>query len=226
MIIAIEGIDGSGKNTQSTILCERLSESGYKTVKIGFPSYKETFFGKEVGNYLNGLYGSLDVVPPKLAAMLYAGDRFEKKDYILDELNNGSIIIMDRYVSSNIAHQSAKLSGNEQKMLSDWVEQLEFDVYGLPKPDLNILLDLDVQMSRELVLRKDTRDYTDKNEDLHEENSEYLADVALVYRLLASSSEHWHVIDCIKDNKLRTVGGIANEVFEKVMDKINSSAPT
>ncbi|MGF1691144.1 dTMP kinase [Photobacterium kagoshimensis] len=216
MIIAIEGIDGSGKNTQANLLLNKLEEQGKKVILLGFPCYSETFFGKEVGCYLNGEFGGLDVVSPKLASMLYAGDRYEKKSSIINALNDGCIIIIDRYVSSNIAHQSAKLVGNERSELQRWIEKLEYEVYGLPKADLNILLNLDADHSSKLVLKKDARDYTDKSKDLHEEDSTYLEKVANVYQDIASKSGKWTIIDCLNDNKLKSIEDISNEVFGAV----------
>ncbi|MGI2047906.1 dTMP kinase [Shewanella sp. 08P_2] len=221
MIIAIEGIDGSGKNTQTTLLVKKLSEQGMKVVMLGFPCYSETFFGKEVGYYLNGHFGGLDDVSPKLASMLYAGDRFEKKSEIKEALDNGAIVIIDRYVSSNIAHQSAKVTGLERVELQSWIETLEYDVYGLPRPNLNILLDLDVSSSSKLVLMKDARDYTIKSKDLHEENSGYLEEVASVYRSLAAGSADWEVVNCLDGNTLRTIDEISCEVMAAVNKILN-----
>lgn len=221
MIIAIEGIDGSGKNTQTKLLAKHLSEQGMKVVMLGFPCYSETFFGKEVGHYLNGSFGGLDDVSPKLASMLYAGDRFEKKSSIENALNSGAIIIIDRYVSSNIAHQSAKVADLEKVELQSWIETLEYDVYGLPRPNLNILLDLDASTSSKLVLMKDTRDYTSKNKDLHEENSSYLERVASVYRSLAAGSEDWEVINCLGKGGIRPIDEISREILAVVSKALN-----
>ncbi|EKG0042726.1 hypothetical protein R6I31_003491 [Vibrio cholerae] len=217
MIIAIEGIDGSGKNTQASRLASNLSDRGYNVVLMGFPCYSETFFGKEVGNYLNGNFGGLDDVDPKLASILYAGDRYEKKNDILRALDNGSIVIIDRYVSSNIAHQSAKVSGEAQIELQQWIEKLEYDVFGLPKATINILLNLDASHSAELVKKKNARDYTTKSHDLHEENSSYLEKVAKVYYSLARNSESWALVECLNNNQLRTIDDISEEVLSAAL---------
>lgn len=213
MIIAIEGIDGSGKNTQAKALAERISLSG-KTVKLmGFPCYTETLFGKEIGRYLNGDFGGIDDVSPTLAAMLYAGDRYEKKKEIIDALDNDVILIIDRYVYSNVAHQSAKLFGEDREGLQKWIENLEYGVYSLPKPDVNILLNLDASTSSKLVSMKNAREYTNKKHDLHEENSMYLAEVANVYKSLANSNDTWKVINCIENGLLKSINSISDEIF-------------
>ncbi|EGQ7918622.1 dTMP kinase [Vibrio parahaemolyticus] len=213
MIIAIEGIDGSGKNTQASLLARNLSERGYNVVLMGFPCYSETFFGKEVGHYLNGNFGGLNEVDPKLASILYAGDRYEKKSDILQALRNGSVVIIDRYVSSNVAHQSAKVSDETQEELQRWIEKLEYDVFGLPRATINILLNLDASHSAELVQKKNTRDYTTKSHDLHEEDSSYLEKVAKVYYSLARNSNNWTLVDCLDNNILRTIDDISEDVL-------------
>ncbi len=135
MLIVIEGIDGSGKGTQADLLCRRLRADGRRVRLFSFPSYTETFFGREVGRYLNGDYGSLTSVPVEFAALLYAGDRFEKKQSLVAALADGGIVICDRYVPSNLAHQAAKLHGERQDALRGWIAALEYEVYGLPRPD-------------------------------------------------------------------------------------------
>lgn len=217
MIIAIEGIDGSGKNTQATILTKRLEAYGKNVIMIGFPCYSETFFGKEVGNYLNGDFGSLEIVPPKLASILYAGDRFEKKKQICDAIESGAIVVIDRYVSSNIAHQSAKVWGAERDQLQEWIRTLEYNIFGLPKPTLNILLELDTLNSSKLVLKKDVRNYTDKAMDIHEEDTNYLSEVSNVYHHLASNSQNWKVINCSNGGNLRDINEISDDLFAAVV---------
>lgn len=211
-IIAIEGIDGSGKNTQSRQLVENLSKQGYEVAFIGFPCYSETFFGTEIGRYLNGEFGTLDGVHPKLASLLYAGDRFEKKAFIEQSLAQGKVLVIDRYVSSNIAHQGAKLAGEERQVLCQWLEHLEYEVYGLPKPGLNILLNMDVTSSTELVLKKAARDYTDKKQDLHEADTSYMDKVAQVYYQLSQAPD-WYRVECIDHGSVRSVDDIAAEIL-------------
>ncbi|EPQ6905734.1 dTMP kinase [Citrobacter freundii] len=220
MIIAIEGIDGSGKNTQAKILAQRLSIHGKAVKLMGFPCYADTLFGKEIGSYLNGEFGSITDVSPKLASMLYAGDRFEKKAEINEALNSGMILIIDRYVSSNIAHQSAKVFNEQRIELQRWIESLEYGVYSLPKPDINILLNLDASTSSQLVSMKNTREYTSKKHDLHEENSEYLSEVAKVYRSLSENNDEWIVINCIESGVLKSIDSISDEIYSTIKQYI------
>lgn len=220
MIIAIEGIDGSGKNTQTEILLSKLINEGFDASKMGFPCYESTFFGQEVANYLNGKFGSLSEVPTKFSSLLYAGDRFEKKHEIIEKSSDNKILVIDRYVASNIAHQTAKLCNEDRGILKQWIENLEYNIYGLPKPDVCILLNLDVSTSSELVMKKELRNYTNKNKDLHEENDGYLSKVAVVYKDLAMESSYWITIECIDKGALRSIEDISEEIFRKVTSVI------
>lgn len=221
MIIAIEGIDGSGKNTQTEILLSKLINEGFVASKMGFPCYESTFFGQEVANYLNGKFGSLSEVPTKFSSLLYAGDRFEKKHEIIEKSSDNKILVIDRYVASNIAHQTAKLCNEERGILKQWIENLEYNIYGLPKPDVCILLNLDVSTSSGLVMKKESRSYTNKNKDLHEEDDDYLSKVAVVYKDLAMESSYWITIECLDKGALRSIEDISEEIFSKVTSLIN-----
>ncbi|WP_160036564.1 dTMP kinase [Paenibacillus sp. An7] len=214
-IIVIEGIDGSGKNTQAKLIKEYLQNKDFKCILLHFPMYNETFFGKEVGNYLNGEYGGLEYTHPKLTALLYAGDRFEKREYLKEELEKGTIIILDRYVPSNIAHQSAKLNDDEFENFKKWVEELEYSVFGLPKPNQTIFLDMPPHISYKLVLNKDERDYTEKKQDLHEENIDYLKKVYKKFKLLSESND-WVSIQCYENELPRTIEEINNDILAVV----------
>jgi len=215
MIIAIEGIDGSGKHTQSKLLAELLSKDGHDVFLVGFPRYQATFFGKQVANYLNGVFGSLDEVDPRLASMLYAGDRFETKEVILENLSKGKVIVIDRYTSSNIAHQSAKVAEESRDSLMSWIQELEHTVFGLPKPDLNILLSLTTKSASTLVLNKSAREYTDLKKDIHEQDDLYLEKVSNVYKELARQ-DGWITINCNNSVEIRNISDISNEIYQKV----------
>ncbi|WP_460097591.1 dTMP kinase [Pseudomonas sp. H3_C08] len=215
-IIAIEGIDGSGKNTQSNKILQGFLDNGFKCEKMSFPRYGETFFGREVGRYLNGEFGSLESISPKLSAMLYAGDRHESRDDILSKIAGNGILICDRYVYSNVAHQSAKLSTEARDEISQWIEELEFKIYKLPKPDLTIFLDVPPEVSGNLILKKELRDYTDKKKDLHEEDESYLEKVYHVFKKLACETPDWIIIDCFENGLL--LG--ENEIYEKIRTEL------
>ena len=163
LLIAIEGIDGSGKGTQAGKLHQKCQEQGIRSSLIGFPRYDETLFGKSIGDFLNGRFGQLDEVNPFLASLLYAGDRFESRDHIFQMIESSQVVIFDRYIPSNIAHQGAKLSGDERAEFIQWIEQIEYEIYSMPRLDLTILLDLPADYAQKLVAEKQARSYTEKS---------------------------------------------------------------
>jgi dTMP kinase len=219
-LIALEGIDGAGKGTQARRLLERLNAAGTKTELISFPRYNDTRFGRMIGEFLNGRFGSLDAVSPFLVSLLFAGDRFESRELIADALARNEVVLCDRYVASNIAHQGAKAKPTEREELRRWIETVEFELYGLPRPDLVLLLDLPADAAQQLIEKKSPRDYTDKKADLQEADGSYLAGVRDVYRELADDDDAWHIIHCIADGDLRTIDDIGDEVWNVVQHKV------
>ncbi|WP_459557436.1 dTMP kinase [Lacunimicrobium album] len=220
MLIAIEGIDGSGKGTQTKLLCERLAAEGISVARLAFPRYEATGFGKRVAEFLNGAYGALDVVDPFLVAGLYAGDRFESRDLIARMMAENQIVLCDRYVSSNLAYQLAKVDPARRVTLKGWIEQLEYEIYSLPKADLTIYLELDAETSQALVLKKDVREYTAHSLDLHEAAQGYLGHVRLEYLRLAGEESGWTVVTCSEGTRLRTIEEIGEEVYRVVMGAV------
>jgi dTMP kinase len=213
-LIVFEGIDGSGKGTQTKKLFNFLKNKGIKTELFEFPFYSETFFGKEVGNYLNGEFGGLKEIHPKLSAMLYAGDRYEKRDELIKKLNQGYLIICDRYVPSNIAHQTAKYNDiKEKNVLKKWIEELEYNIYKLPKPDLIFFLNMNPDISDKLILNKSKRDYTDKKKDLHENDNSYLKNVYNTFCEMVSN-ENWENIMSNENDNLKTIEEIQHEIID------------
>ncbi len=227
LLIAIEGIDGSGKGTQAQILTDRLKENGFSSELVSFPQYDQTLFGSAIGDFLNGKFGSLDEVNPFLASLLYAGDRFESKPMLLELLKQNDVVVLDRYVSSNIAHQGSKLSGDEQSDLIEKIRKIEFEINGLPQTDLTILLDITSSLSQNLIARKQKRTYTDSKADLQEADSEYLASVRDVYITLADQSEDWTVVpvgvEGKEDSEPRTINEISDEIWKTVIKKIQAA---
>ena len=212
LLVAIEGIDGTGKGTQARRLVESLTHSGRRVRLISFPRYSETEFGRQIGRFLNGRFGSLDQVAPCLAALLYAGDRFESKSLLLEAIATSDVVVLDRYVASNIAHQAGKLQGAERDELRDWIEHLEYGIYGLPQADRVILLDLPANAAQQLIARKERRDYTEKSADLQEADAEYLEQVRAMYLDLASRNLNWSCIPVAADDGFRPIAEIAAQI--------------
>ncbi|WP_028875888.1 deoxynucleoside kinase [Teredinibacter turnerae] len=215
-IVVIEGIDGSGKNTQSELLMENLRNEKFSVNKMSFPMYEETFFGKEVGKYLDGRYGKIDQIPAEFAAILYAGDRYEKRDDVNNLSSGNKILILDRYVPSNIAHQCAKVEPSKRESLKEWIETLEYSVFALPKPDLVVFLDMPASISQELVMKKEARSYTEKKQDLHESDSQHLSASHECFRDLVEKSSNWVLIECADDRGLKSIASIQSEILQKV----------
>ena len=216
MLIALEGIDGSGKGTQAALLQDRFRNAGKGATVISFPRYAETNFGRAIGDFLNGRFGPLDQVSPYLAAALYAGDRFESRDRLCEATAANDAVILDRYVASNVAHQGAKLRGREHQELIRWIERIEYDVYRLPRPDLTLLLDMPAETAQQLVGKKSARSYTDRTADIQEADAEYLAGVRELYLSVAQSDSSWRVVQCVRGDNLREPEQIGEEIWDLV----------
>src|SRR3984957_11885807 len=182
--IAIEGIDGSGKGTQAELLAREFATRGIPCARFSFPRY-DSSFGRLVGRFLNGEFGPLSAVDAHFSALLYAGDRFEAKGALEAELAAGKIILADRYVASNLAHQTARVPAEDRAQFMAWLRQLEYQIYGLPQEDLVIYLRLNPEQAYRLVGTKSARPYTGLTHDLQETDRGHLEQAAKVYEVLA-----------------------------------------
>ena len=146
--IVIEGLDGAGKSTQLNFLADYLNSKGVECESLHFPRTNSPFFGELIARFLRGELGNLEQVDPYLVALLYAGDRKDASELLKQWLSSGKTILLDRYVYSNIAFQCAKLDGlDNQTRLRDWIYNLEFNYFAIPKPNLNIFLDVPFQFT-------------------------------------------------------------------------------
>src|ERR1700676_3260322 len=128
-LIALEGIDGTGKHTQMDLLARTLEARGLSVLRIAFPRYESTF-GRLAGRYLNGDFGPLGAVDPHLSALVYAGDRFEAKGEIESALAAGRIVLADRYIASNLAHQGEHVLPEKRDEFFAWLRHVEYRIYG------------------------------------------------------------------------------------------------
>lgn len=216
MLIDLEGIDGSGKGTQARLLCDRFERSGVSAKLVSFPRYEATLFGRAVGEFLNGRFGTLNDVHPFLVSLLFAGDRFESKSFLLQAIAGHAVVVLDRYVPSNVAHQASKASGAERAELQRRILEIEFDIFGLPRPDLVLLLDLPVRVAQQLIAKKSARNYTTARADIQEADAGYLERVRDVYHDLARQEPAWQTIACCDGGGLRTVDQIADDIWQVV----------
>jgi dTMP kinase len=193
--IVLEGIDGSGKRTQIEALGREFGRREMAFLQVSFPNYGG-FFGKLVARFLNGEFGPLAAVDPHFSALLYAGDRLESKPVIESALVAGQIVLADRYVASNLAHQGARVPREKRSEFLGWLKQLEYEVHGLPAEDLVIYLRLPPAEAHRLVGRKGVRDYTKSRRDLQEADLGHLGAASEVYDELAGQA-NWVTVECI-----------------------------
>ncbi|WP_347274478.1 dTMP kinase [Candidatus Kuenenia sp.] len=217
-LIVITGIDGSGKTVQTKLLYERLLKEGYPVATIDFPQYGKTFFAEMVTKYLRGGFGAADAVSPYLASILYAGDRFERKDQIQTWINEGKIIISNRYVCDNMAHQGGKIKSPEERaQFFQWLDQLEHTVFGIPRPHLSILLYVPAEIAYLLVEKKGQREYlAGAKKDIHEEDMHHMKSAQETFIEIAKGKPDWKTIDCTKNNTLLPEHVIADTIWQAV----------
>jgi dTMP kinase len=218
--IVIEGIDGSGKRTQIDLLVRALEAKGVAVSSIGFPNY-QGFFGKLVAQFLNGEFGALEAVDPHFSALLYAGDRLQAAPGIRRDLEGGRLLLADRYIGSNLAHQGARVPAKTRSEFLAWLKRLEYEVYALPLEDLVIYLRVKADEAHRLVGEKGKRDYTGLRRDLLEADLAHLAAAAEVYDQLAQQS-NWVTIECQEPavNVLRSPESIHEEILRAVESRI------
>lgn len=212
-LIAIEGIDGSGKRTQVELLANALTQRGHSVLRTGFPNY-DSWFGKMVGQFLDGQLGPLERVDPRFTALLYAGDRYEAKDDLQYALHEGRIVLADRYVGSNLAHQGARMAPENRGAFLDWIRHLEYSIYGLPRESLILYLRVPPHEAQQMVTRKAAREYTSATQDLLEASLQHLQAAAEVYDQL-SAEPRWTIIQCF--DSLRDAMRPANEIAAEIL---------
>ncbi len=219
--VVIEGIDGSGKSTQIGLLRSHLDFKRISYRYLHFPRTDSPFFGELISMFLRGDLGELQSVNPYLIALIYAGDRHDAKDLINGWLKEGHLVVVDRYVSSNIAFQCAKIRESEdQEKLKRWILNLEFEYYNIPRPDVELFLDVPFSFTEKklkIARKGEDRRYLNGQADIHEQNLEFQKDVRKIYLELAEEYPGFCRIDC-SDRK----NGILSpaDIFEKIKKQI------
>ena len=226
--IVIEGLDGSGKNTQFNLLVKRLEENGHQIEKIDFPQYGKKSAGL-VEEYLNGKYGSSEKVGPYRASIFYACDRYDASFKIKEWLEQGKIVISDRYIASNMGHQGGKIRDpQEREKYLKWLYDFEYDLLGIPKPDFNIILKTSPEFSIKLAnkitdkIKKEKREaYLGDSEkhDIHEKDAEHLKNTLASYlKLTEEYPNEFKVIECIENDNLLPPDVIHEKVWKLVKE--------
>ncbi len=222
MFIVLEGLDGAGKSTQVEKITGYFNKKGLKTQFIHFPETDSPIFGELVAKFLRGELGSNNQVNPHLVALLYAGDRNNSKEKIQQWLDNGDVVIADRYVFSNIAFQCAKLGTiHEQDRLANWILEMEYEYFKIPKPDLSIFLDVPPNFTEKQLTKErkgDNRDYLHGQPDIHEKDLDFQQQVRFVYMNQVAIRKGFKLVNCANDSNEM---GTADEIFEKIIPLIN-----
>ena len=219
-LIVIEGTDSSGKETQTAILFDRLSKKMGKIRKISFPNYESPACAP-VKMYLAGDFGNdAEKVNPYPASTMYAIDRYAS--YKMDWgvfYNEGGIIITDRYTTSNMVHQASKINESEEKeSYLAWLEDLEYNKMGIPRPDLVIFLYMPIETAQKLMFERKNKITGGNKKDIHEKNIEYLKK-SHKNACEISRKYFWKEIKCVENNRLKTIEEISEEIF-KLVDEI------
>ena len=219
-LIVIEGTDCSGKGTQSEILLDRLKKDGYKCVKLSFPMY-DTPTGKIVGGPYLGKESiskgwfkeGANNVPAKVASLYYAADRLYNIDKINTYLKDDYIVVLDRYVTSNMGHQAGKIHNkNERIEMFKWLEKLEYDLLELPKPDIRIFLHMPYEYSKMLQKNREELDEHELSEDNLRNAEEAYLEMAYMYDFIT--------IECVRNNAIRSIDDIASDVYNNILDRL------
>lgn len=222
-LIVIEGIDGSGKSTQIKLLKDYLTQRGYRCEFLHFPQTDAPFFGELISRFLRGEFGTLDKVDPWLVAMLYAGDRKDASNLIRGWLENGNLVLLDRYTYSNIAYQCAKLGKKEdQEALMKWILDLEFDHFAIPRPDLNIFLDVPFSFTEKKLSSSrsgNDRKYLSGSIDIHEESLAFQKKVREMYIRVAETDEHLCIVSCADEKGNILTPEMISEKVIKLIEK-------
>ncbi len=189
-LIVIDGPDGAGKKTQQDLLLARLRSEGIDYEPFDFPQYDNPS-AWYVERYLNGDFGTLDEIGPKPASMFFALDRFAAKSAMTAALAAGKLLVTNRYVLSNMAHQGGKIVDNaERREFFAWLDELEYQIFGIPRPTLNIILSLDVDALQGRIDTKEDRGYLDgKRRDIHEDDIEHLRAASRIYADILSEAD-------------------------------------
>ncbi len=227
----LEGVDGSGKATQTKLLVADLVKKGYKVEKVDFPQYGKGSAAL-LEMYLNGGYGTADEVGPYRGSIFYACDRYDASFKIRQWIAEGKIVVADRYVPSNIGHQGGKLIGNKKSWNEyiDWLYNLEYGIFKIPKPDYTLILkispELSVQMSshiKDAGKRRKRALYLgdSKAQDIHEADKQHLANSLGSYVAISKKyPREYKIIECEERGKFLPLDVIHKKIIKLVEEKI------
>ena len=222
-LIVIDGGDGSGKATQLKILAEKLKSLNYEIEIIDFPQYGQKSAGM-VEEYLTGRYGTADEVGPYGASIFYAIDRYDASFKVRGWLKEGKIVLSNRYVASNMAHQGGKIKNDiERQIYFKWLHELEYDIFCIPRPDVNLILHVNAEVGQKLVDKKGHRDYVGGTKrDIHESDINHLRSAVDVYTEIAQTFDDFVMIECMADGNIMGLEEIHKKILQAALKVINS----
>jgi len=226
MLVVLEGLDGAGKSTQVKKLKDFLAARCRTLEYIHFPRYDAPVYGPLISRFLRGDFGGNSQVHPNLVALLFAEDRHGAGPVIRKALDEGATVLLDRYVYSNIAYQCAKIEDEQQrKALRDWIFNTEYGDFAIPRPDLNIFLDVPisfVENSLKTSRQGDDRDYLNGSEDIHESDISFQKKVREIYLEQCSMDDEFIRVDCSdRDGRMLDPDGIFQKITKVVESKLN-----
>lgn len=220
-LVVIEGLDGSGKQTQSEKLFNRLKEEGFNIIKLSYPRY-DSPSSALVKMYLSGEFGkNANDVNAYIASTFYAVDRYAsyKKEYE-EFYKNGGIVLLDRYVTANMVHQSSKIDNLEEKeKFLNWLCDFEYGLFGIPKPDKVFFLNIPPVVSKKLMENRENKFSHEKKKDIHESDANHLQH-AYDNACYLINKYNWDEINCTVNDNLRTIDDIHEEIYQKVLEII------
>ncbi len=219
-LIVIDGTDGSGKATQSELLRTRLLKEGYSVKMVDFPEYYDNFFGEFLGHCLSEQYYTWVNIHPKIASVIYAADRFESKEKIEKWLKAGNIVLANRYVSANQIHQGGKIKDPKKRAaFMQWLEQMEYGVFKIPKPNLVFYLNVPMKIVEKLLRARNiehARAYLGKKKDVHETDMNFLKNSQKSALWLADREKNWKKIECAPKGEILPREVIHEEIYKAV----------
>lgn len=215
--IVIDGTDGSGKGTQTELLIKKLESARFNVAKADFPQYGKKSAGA-VEEYLNGKYGGAHEVGPYASSILFAVDRYDASFQIRQWLKEGKVVISNRYVTANMGHQGGKIDNDEERQkYFKWLDDLEFGIFGIPRPHLNIILHVDAAVAQKLVDQKAPRDYVGgKKRDIHEADLDHLKKAEKTYLEIAQQFPHCSLIECSPTGEILPIETIHGLIWQRI----------
>jgi dTMP kinase len=213
-LIVLDGTDGSGKATQTKKLLARLIAEKFAAETLDFPQYENNFFGRLVRRFVDGEFGKPADINPYLATVIYAADRFQSSGKIKQWLTEGKIVVLDRYASANQIHQGSKIIDDaEREKFLNWLDEMEFGVFGIPRPDLVIYLDVSTATAQGLMHNRGGQDKTE-NDIAHQ-----VASREQSLRLI-SKLNNWQRIICEENGQILPIDAIHEKIWAAVTNMI------